>query len=221
MSTTIASSNSTAAKGGALAALADLCSHGLRDGAESRVKVLLVGNVAKTEQQRSSSKDIVTRNASSMNKLVTSPPSADQHDMISEILSASISLTILSKSANKMPTPTAEVTCAPAHPPCEPCAIRRNQNISPPLVVYSHTGPIHPTATNEPVSILRLPPTMPTVLSPTERARLEAEFQENIRFREYQVNTWTQRLQQVQRFVSEHGHCMIPSDYPPNQKLAK
>jgi hypothetical protein len=221
MSITIASSTSKAAKGGALAALADICSHGLRDGAESREEVILVGNAAQTEQKRSSSKNIVTRNASSMNELVTSSPSADQHNMISEILSASISLTILSKSANEMPTLRAEVTCAPTHPPCDQHALRRTPYISPPLVVYSHAGPIHPTATDEPVSILRLPPNMLTGISPTERARLEAELQDKIRFREYQVNTWTQRLQQVQRFVSEYGHCMIPSDYPPNQKLAK
>ena len=43
----------------------------------------------------------------------------------------------------------------------------------------------------------------------------------NPRFREYQVTTWSQRLEEVQAFVRKHGHCMIPSDYPPNQKLAK
>ncbi|CAJ1967998.1 unnamed protein product [Cylindrotheca closterium] len=43
----------------------------------------------------------------------------------------------------------------------------------------------------------------------------------NVRFRQYQVTTWSQRLEEVQAFVRQHGHCMIPSDYPPNQKLAK
>lgn len=56
--------------------------------------------------------------------------------------------------------------------------------------------------------------TASTLANPTNNA-------ERLRFREYQVSTWSQRLEEVQDFVRQHGHCMIPSDYPSNQKLAK
>ncbi|CAJ1954841.1 unnamed protein product [Cylindrotheca closterium] len=42
-----------------------------------------------------------------------------------------------------------------------------------------------------------------------------------VRFRNYQVETWTARLQEAQEFRRKHGHCIIPHDYPENQELAR
>ena len=56
---------------------------------------------------------------------------------------------------------------------------------------------------------------------PTAAANTSSTNAERFRFRQYQVTTWSQRLEEVQAFVRKHGHCMIPSDYSPNQKLAK
>jgi hypothetical protein len=36
-----------------------------------------------------------------------------------------------------------------------------------------------------------------------------------------QPEKWTMRLEEVKHFVKEHGHCKIPTVYPPNQVLAR
>jgi hypothetical protein len=41
------------------------------------------------------------------------------------------------------------------------------------------------------------------------------------RFRSYQAQTWTLRVEETKQFRQEHGHCLIPHVFPPNQKLAR
>ena len=42
----------------------------------------------------------------------------------------------------------------------------------------------------------------------------------DIRFLPTQVEVWTLRLKEAIQFKKEHGHCRIPTNYPPNQALA-
>jgi hypothetical protein len=41
------------------------------------------------------------------------------------------------------------------------------------------------------------------------------------RFRSCQLQTWTLRVSETEQFRQEHGHCLIPHDFPPNQSLAR
>jgi hypothetical protein len=40
-------------------------------------------------------------------------------------------------------------------------------------------------------------------------------------FRIYQLDQWAERSEDLLHFKAETGHCLVPHDYPPNQKLAR
>lgn len=52
-------------------------------------------------------------------------------------------------------------------------------------------------------------------------APVPVEVSSKVRFKDFQVATWTQRFQEAKEFKRQHGHCIIPHDYPPNQELAR
>lgn len=41
------------------------------------------------------------------------------------------------------------------------------------------------------------------------------------RFRTYQADQWQERFEDLVEFKAEHGHCLVPHNYPPNQQLAQ
>lgn len=143
-----------------------------------------------------------------------------------DILSASISLTILAKSApvadsknnkdnklmhNTTPSTTTATQNSGETPQKSGKHVVSSRITSTPWHPASMM-PIHPSSTS--ITTIKRGPIVSGDVGHAAAAS-------GMRFREYQVNTWTLRLQEVQEFVQEHGHCMIPSHYPPNQKLAK
>lgn len=56
--------------------------------------------------------------------------------------------------------------------------------------------------------------------SPTSIART-GRVAKSPTFRPYHAEAFTKRLQEVKQFVEEHGHCVIPHDYPPDQSLSR
>ena len=44
---------------------------------------------------------------------------------------------------------------------------------------------------------------------------------ETARFRQYQADQWKERFQVLIDFHQEHGHCLVPHEYPENPHLAK
>lgn len=42
-----------------------------------------------------------------------------------------------------------------------------------------------------------------------------------MRFRQYQADQWEERFGELKDFKHEHGHCLVPHNYPANQHLAQ
>ncbi len=41
------------------------------------------------------------------------------------------------------------------------------------------------------------------------------------RFRRYQADQWNERFQELVIFRQQHGHCLVPHNFPENQQLAQ